>query len=428
MPKIEAITAHEILDSRGNPTLKVRVGLESGITGAAAVPSGASTGEHEACELRDNDPKRFHGKGVLKAVANVNGEISQALIGQDCRHQGDIDRILRNLDGTKNKERLGANAILGASLAVLHAAARYSKLPLYRYIGGAGAGLLPVPMLNILNGGKHADNNVDFQEYMLVPAGLPSFKEALRCASEVYQTLKGILKQNHLSTAVGDEGGFAPHMADNEEPLKYILQAVEKAGYTPGKEVFIAVDLAASNLCKEGQYLLASTGKVLSSSELITYLEQLVHNYPILCIEDGLSENDWNGWKEMHERLGDEVQLTADDLTVTNTNLIERGIKEKCFNSVLIKLNQIGTVTETLAAIEMTQKAGFTAMISHRSGETEDTTIADLCVGKATGMIKTGAPCRSERLAKYNRLLQIEAELGKAARFAGGGAYCSIGK
>jgi enolase len=428
MAQIDSIEALEILDSRGNPTLRVSVRTESGIVGSAAVPSGASTGEREACELRDGDPKRYRGKGVLKACAHVESEIAEALRGMDCREQGAVDRLLLELDGTPNKERLGANAILGTSLAVLDAGARCSELPLYRYLGGAGADLLPVPMLNILNGGAHADNNVDFQEYMLVPAGLPTFAEAMRCAAEVYQVLKETLKKGGHSTAIGDEGGFAPNLADNEEPLKLILAAVEKAGYRPGEEVFIALDLAASNFCKEGKYHLASTGERLSSSDLVSYLDRLVGAYPILCIEDGLDENDWAGWRELHARLGGKVQLTADDLTVTNTELIARGIREQCFNSVLIKLNQIGSVTETLAAIEMTQKAGFTAMVSHRSGETADTAIADLCVGRLTGMIKTGAPCRSERLAKYNRLLQIERELGPAARYAGRGAYCSIGR
>jgi len=428
MARIEKIESMEIFDSRGNPTLRVSVTTESGIVGIAAVPSGASTGEREACELRDEDPKRFKGKGVLRACANVEGEIQDALRGMDCRDLGSIDKTMIELDGTRNKERLGANAILGVSLAVLDAGARCSDLPLYRYLGGAGADLLPVPMLNILNGGAHADNNVDFQEYMLVPAGLPTFAEAMRCAAEVYQALKVLLHKSGHSTAIGDEGGFAPNLADNEEPLKLIVEAVEKAGYRPGEEVFIAIDLAASNFCKEGKYNLGSIGEPLSSHDLIGYLEHLVAAYPIICIEDGLDENDWAGWPALHARLGGTAQITADDLTVTNTELISRGIREHCFNSVLIKLNQIGSVTETLSAIEMTKKAGFTAMISHRSGETEDTTIADLCVGRLTGMIKTGAPCRSERLAKYNRLLQIERELGKAARYAGKGAYCSIGR
>lgn len=428
MPRIEKIAAMEILDSRGNPTLRVAVTTTGGLTGVAAVPSGASTGEREACELRDGDPQRFRGKGVLKACAHVEGEIAQTLRGLDCRDQGVIDRLLLELDGTPNKSRLGANAILGVSLAVLDAGARCSNLPLYRYLGGAGADLLPVPMLNILNGGAHADNNVDFQEYMLVPAGLPSFAAAMRCAAEVYQVLKETLKKRGLATAIGDEGGFAPNLADNEEPLKLILAAVETAGYRPGEEVFIAIDLAASNFFKEDRYHLASTGESLSSSDLADYLERLVDAYPIICIEDGLDENDWAGWRRLQARLGDKVQLTADDLTVTNTELIARGIHEQCFNSVLIKLNQIGSVTETLEAIEMTQKAGFTAMVSHRSGETEDTTIADLAVGRLTGMLKTGATCRSERLVKYNRLLQIERELGKAARYAGRAAYCSIGR
>ncbi|MDA8415231.1 MAG: phosphopyruvate hydratase [Desulfobacteraceae bacterium] len=428
MARIEKVESMEILDSRGNPTLRVSVTTESGVAGIAAVPSGASTGEREACELRDGDPQRFKGKGVLRACANVEGEIQDALRGMDCRDLGAIDKIMLELDGTKNKERLGANAILGVSLAALNAGARCSDLPLYRYLGGAGADLLPVPMLNILNGGAHSDNNVDFQEYMLVPAGLPTFAEAMRCAAEVYQTLKELLHKSGRSTAIGDEGGFAPNLADNEEPLKLIIEAVERSGYRPGEEVFIAIDLAASNFCKEGQYFLTSLGESLTPYDLIGYLEHLVAAYPIICIEDGLDENNWAAWPALHTRLGGKIQITADDLTVTNTELIKRGISEHCFNSVLIKLNQIGSVSETLAAIEMTQKAGFTAMISHRSGETEDTSIADLCVGRLTGMIKTGAPCRSERLAKYNRLMQIERELGKAARYAGKGAYCSIGR
>lgn len=428
MTQIDKIEAMEILDSRGNPTLQVTVTTAAGIVGSASVPSGASTGEHEACELRDGDPQRYGGKGVLKACGNVQGEIAATLRGIDCREQATIDLLLLELDGTPNKSHLGANAILGTSLAVLDAGARSSNLPLYRYLGGAGADLLPVPMLNILNGGAHADNNVDFQEFMLVPAGLSSFSAAMRCAAEVYHILKEILKKRGFSSSIGDEGGFAPNLPNNEEPLKLILEAVEKAGYRAGEEVFIAIDLAASNFFHEGRYQLASTGESLSASDLIGTLEQLVNNYPIICIEDGLDENDWPGWKELHTRLGSKVQLTADDLTVTNTELIARGIQERCFNSVLIKLNQIGSVSETLAAIEMTQKAGFTAMISHRSGETTDTAIADLCVGRLTGMLKTGAPCRSERLAKYNRLLQIEKNLGKAARYAGRGAYCSVGR
>jgi enolase len=428
MARIEKIEALEILDSRGNPTLRVSVTTKSGIIGTASVPSGASTGEHEAYELRDRDPKRFKGKGVQKACSNVNKEIQDALHGMDCREQGTIDRTMQELDGTKNKERLGANAILGVSLATLNAGAIYSNLPLYRYLGGAGADLLPVPMLNILNGGAHADNNIDFQEYMLVPAGLPSFAEAMRCAAEVYHTLKEILHDGGHSTAIGDEGGFAPNLVDNEEPLQLITEAIKKAGYRSGTDVFIAMDLAASSFCKEGRYFLGSIKNSLSSQDLIEYLERLVANYPIICIEDGMDENDWSGWTALKSQLGGKVQLTADDLTVTNTALINRGIREHCFNSVLIKLNQIGSVSETFSAIETTQKAGFTAMVSHRSGETIDTSIADLCVGKLTGMIKSGAPCRSERLAKYNRLLQIEQELGRSAHYAGKGAFCSIGR
>ncbi|CAD7775619.1 Enolase [Candidatus Methanoperedenaceae archaeon GB50] len=419
MPIISNINALEVLDSRGNPTVAVYVYLESGIGAKAIVPSGASTGKKEALELRDGDPQRYGGKGVLKAVNNIKEKITPELIGIDVREQALIDKILLDLDGTPNKSKLGANAILGVSLACLHAAASYTDLPLYQYWGGSHATLLPVPMFNVLNGGVHADNNVDFQEYMLVPAGFSTYHEALRAGAEIYHTLKNTLKEKGLSTAVGDEGGFAPNLQNNEEPLKLLLEAIEKAGYKPGEQIFLAMDPAASSFYVDGKYKLASEGRELDSKEMIDLFENLVEKYPIISIEDGLAEDDWEGWKNFNERLGNKVQLVADDLTVTNPNIIEKGIKEKAFNSVLIKLNQIGTVTETMQAIEITQKAGMTACVSHRSSETCDTTIADLCVAKRTGMLKTGAPCRSERLAKYNRLLEIEAELGDVAEFIG---------
>ncbi len=419
MPIISNINALEVLDSRGNPTVAVYVYLESGIGAKAIVPSGASTGKKEALELRDGDPQRYGGKGVLKAVNNIKEKIAPELIGIDVREQALIDKILLDLDGTPNKSKLGANAILGVSLACLHAAASYTDLPLYQYWGGSHATLLPVPMFNVLNGGVHADNNVDFQEYMLVPAGFSTYHEALRAGAEIYHTLKNTLKEKGLSTAVGDEGGFAPNLQNNEEPLKLLLEAIEKAGYKPGEQIFLAMDPAASSFYVDGKYKLASEGRELNSKEMIDLFENLVEKYPIISIEDGLAEDDWEGWKNFNERLGNKVQLVADDLTVTNPNIIEKGIKEKAFNSVLIKLNQIGTVTETMQAIEITQKAGMTACVSHRSSETCDTTIADLCVAKRTGMLKTGAPCRSERLAKYNRLLEIEAELGDVAEFIG---------
>ncbi len=419
MPIISNINALEVLDSRGNPTVAVYVYLESGIGAKAIVPSGASTGKKEALELRDGDPQRYGGKGVLKAVNNIKEKITPELIGIDVREQALIDKILLDLDGTPNKSKLGANAILGVSLACLHAAASYTDLPLYQYWGGSHATLLPVPMFNVLNGGVHADNNVDFQEYMLVPAGFSTYHEALRAGAEIYHTLKNTLKEKGLSTAVGDEGGFAPNLQNNEEPLKLLLEAIEKAGYKPGEQIFLAMDPAASSFYVDGKYRLASEGRELNSKEMIDLFENLVEKYPIISIEDGLAEDDWEGWKNFNERLGNKVQLVADDLTVTNPNIIEKGIKEKAFNSVLIKLNQIGTVTETMQAIEITQKAGMTACVSHRSSETCDTTIADLCVAKRTGMLKTGAPCRSERLAKYNRLLEIEAELRDVAEFIG---------
>ena len=418
MPYISRIDALEVLDSRGNPTVAVFVYLESGIVEKAIVPSGASTGTKEALELRDRD-NRYRGKGVVKAINNVKEKIAPALIGKDVREQALIDKIMIDLDGTPNKSKLGANAILGVSLAVLKAAALYEGIPLYRYLGGIDANLLPVPMFNVLNGGVHADNNVDFQEYMLVPAGLNSYSEALRCGAEIYHTLKDILKDKGLSTAVGDEGGFAPNLSNNEEPLSLLLEAAERAGYRPAEEVFFALDLAASSFYKDGLYELKSEGKKLNSEEMVELLSNLVEKYPIISIEDGLSEEDWPGWRLLYKKLGEKVQIVADDLTVTNPSIIERGIREGAFNSVLIKLNQIGTVSETLMAIEITKTAGMAPCISHRSGETEDTTIADLAVAKRTGMIKTGAPCRSERLAKYNRLLEIESELGNIAEFIG---------
>ena len=418
MPYISRIDALEVLDSRGNPTVAVFVYLESGIVERAIVPSGASTGTKEALELRDRD-NRYRGKGVVRAINNVKEKIAPALIGKDVREQALIDKIMIDLDGTPNKSKLGANAILGVSLAVLKAAALYEGIPLYRYLGGIDANLLPVPMFNVLNGGVHADNNVDFQEYMLVPAGLNSYSEALRCGAEIYHTLKDILKDRGLSTAVGDEGGFAPNLSNNEEPLSLLLEAAERAGYRPAEEVFFALDLAASSFYKDGLYELKSEGKKLNSEEMVELLSNLVEKYPIISIEDGLSEEDWPGWRLLYEKLGEKIQIVADDLTVTNPSIIERGIREGAFNSVLIKLNQIGSVSETLMAIEITKTAGMAPCISHRSGETEDTTIADLAVAKRTGMIKTGAPCRSERLAKYNRLLEIESELGNIAEFIG---------
>jgi len=419
MPIISNINALEVLDSRGNPTVAVYVYLESGIGAKAIVPAGASTGKKEALELRDGDPQRYGGKGVIKAVNNIKEKIVPELIGIDVRQQALIDKILLELDGTPNKSKLGANAILGVSLACLHAAASYTDLPLYQYWGGSHATLLPVPMFNVLNGGVHADNNVDFQEYMIVPAGFSVYHQALRAGAEIYHTLKNILKEKGLSSTVGDEGGFAPNLQNNEQPLELLLEAIQKAGYKPGEQIFLAMDPAASSFYVDGKYRLASEGRELNSKEMIDLFERLVENYPIISIEDGLAEDDWEGWKELNVRLGNRVQLVADDLTVTNPNIIEKGIKEKAFNSVLIKLNQIGTVSETMRAIELTQKAGMTACVSHRSGETCDTTIADLCVAKRTGMLKTGAPCRSERLAKYNRLLEIEAELGDIAEFIG---------
>jgi enolase len=422
VPIIERVTAREILDSRGNPTLEVEVELANGNIGRAAVPSGASTGKHEAVELRDGDKSRFGGKGVLQAVANVNGVIASELIGTPATDQATIDHNLIELDGTDNKSRLGANAILGASLAVAHAAASLLNMPLYRYLGG-GTYTLPVPMLNILNGGKHAANSTDFQEFMVVPAGAASFSRALQMGAEVYQALKKVLKDRGLNTNVGDEGGFAPALPSNNQAVEAVLVAIEKAGYKPGKDCFIALDPAASEFYKNKKYVLAKEGVSLTSREMVEYYVNWVGQYPIISIEDGMAEDDWAGWQLITEKLGDKVLLVGDDLYVTNVNRLSRGIKLKASNAILIKPNQIGTLTETIAAVEMAQLAGWKAVVSHRSGETEDTTIADLAVGLNTGLIKAGAPCRSERTAKYNRLLRIQDELGEEATFAGREAF-----
>ena len=419
MTRIKSIRAREILDSRGNPTVEVDVELEVGIIASAAVPSGASTGEYEALELRDQDPKRFKGKGVLKAVRNVNNQIDKKLVGMEAERQEEIDRAMIELDSTENKSKLGANAILGVSMACARASAIFYDLPLYWYLGGRLARILPVPMMNFLNGGRHADNLVDFQEYMIVPGGAGSFKEALRWGAEVFQSLKSVLKAKGLSTAVGDEGGFAPDLKSNEEPLELIVLAIQQAGFKPGKDIALALDPAASEFYKKNRYRLEAEGKALTSEQMVGYYEKLVSSYPIISIEDGLAEDDWEGWKIMTERLGDKIQLVGDDLFVTNIKRLEQGIKQGVANAILIKLNQIGTVSETLSAIELARKSGYATVISHRSGETEDTFIADFSVAVGAGQIKTGSVSRSERVAKYNQLLRIEEELGKASRFAG---------
>ena len=429
MSAIESIIAREVLDSRGNPTVEVEVLLDSGAVGRAAVPSGASTGEHEAVELRDGDKKRYGGKGVLKAVENVNDEIAPELLSYDATLQTDIDNIMIELDGTKNKGRLGANAILGVSMAVARAAANDLGLPLYRYLGGVNAKELPVPLMNILNGGKHADNNVDIQEFMIAPAGAPNFREAIRWGAEVFHALKTILKDMGLNTAVGDEGGYAPNLQSNEEALQVIVKAIEKAGYKPGEDIFIALDPAASSFFEDGKYnMKAEKNPIKTSEEMVSFYENLVSKYPIISIEDGHDENDWEGFKLMTERLGNKIQIVGDDIFVTNPERLKRGIEEKTANSILIKLNQIGTVTETLDTIEMAKMAGFTAVVSHRSGETEDTFIADLVVAMNTGQIKTGSASRSERIAKYNQLIRIEEELGDSAIFKGKNVFYSIKK
>jgi enolase len=426
MPTIKNIKAWEILDSRGNPTLEVEVELADGTRGQAAVPSGASTGKHEALELRDGDKARYGGKGVLKAVANVNGAIAKAIIGKDATKQAEIDRILIELDGTPDKSKLGANAKLGASLAAAHAAANHMEIPLYRYLGGTDTYTLPVPMMNILNGGKHAANSTDLQEFMVMPAGAKSFNSALRMCAEVYQALKKVLKNKGLDTNVGDEGGFAPSLPSNKDAVEVILAAIESAGYKPGKDCYIALDPASSEFYENGKYVLAREGKTLSSAEMVDFYVKWVTAYPIISIEDGMAEDDWEGWQLLTKKLGGKIQLVGDDLYVTNVNRLAQGISRKASNSVLIKLNQIGTLTETIDAIKMARQAGWTAVISHRSGETEDTTIADLAAGLSTGQIKAGAPCRSERTAKYNRLLRIEDELGKNATYAGMKAFYNL--
>jgi enolase len=416
---IADVFAREILDSRGNPTVEVDVVLENGTLGRAAVPSGASTGTFEAAEMRDGDAERFLGRGVTKAVANVNAIIASEITGMDATDQVAVDLALVELDGTENKSKLGANAILGVSMAVSRAAAQAIGLPLFRYLGGTYVRELPVPQLNILNGGQHADNNLDIQEFMIVPVGTSSFAESLRMGVEVYHHLKQVLKSRGLGTTVGDEGGFAPYLESHAQALDLILEAVEAAGYQPGEDILLALDAAATEFYREGRYHLAGENKVLSSGELVGYYEDLVRTYPIISIEDGLAEDDWEGWQELSERLGNRVQLVGDDLFVTNSQRLQRGIASGVANSILIKVNQIGTITETLATIDLARKAGYAAVISHRSGETEDVTIADLAVATGVGQIKTGAPCRTERVAKYNRLLRIEEELGEAALFKG---------
>jgi len=430
MSLITDVYAREVLDSRGNPTVEVEVWTETDAYGRAIVPSGASTGAFEAVELRDGNKDRYLGKGVLKAVENVNNIIAEEIIGMDVFDQLAIDNLLIELDGTENKGKLGANAILGVSLAVAKAAANELGMPLFQYIGGVNAKVLPVPMMNILNGGKHADNNVDIQEFMIMPVGAVNFREALRMGAEVFHNLKAVLKGKGLNTAVGDEGGFAPNLSSNEEALKTIIEAIEKAGFVPGKDVVLALDVAATELYNEDKkvYKLAGEGRELTSDEMIDYYVELVEKYPIVSIEDGLAEEDWDGWKKLTERLGSKIQLVGDDLFVTNTKRLEKGIELGVANSVLVKLNQIGTLTETLNTIEMAKTHGYTAVISHRSGETEDTTIADLVVATNTGQIKTGAPSRTDRTAKYNQLLRIEDILGSVSQYKGMEAFYNIKK
>jgi enolase len=420
---IELVQAREILDSRGNPTIEVEVGLADGTLGRAAVPSGASTGESEAVELRDGDDGRYLGKGVTRAVDNVHETIAPALLDLDATEQRAIDALLLDLDGTDNKANLGANAILGTSLAVAKAAAAACGLPLYAYLGGPNAHVLPVPCMNVLNGGSHADSNVDFQEFMIVPLGAPSFREALRMGAETYHRLKKVLHDRGLSTGLGDEGGFAPDLASNAAALDLLMEAVEAAGYAPGEEIAIALDPATSELYRDGAYHLEGEGRTLSSSEMVDLWEDLVGRYPIVSIEDGLDEGDWDGWVLLTDRLGQRLQIVGDDLLVTNPTFVQRGIDERAANSVLVKVNQIGSLTETLDAVSLAHRASWTTMISHRSGETEDATIADIAVAVNAGQIKTGAPARSDRVAKYNQLLRIEEELGDAARYAGAAAF-----
>ncbi|MBN1369373.1 MAG: phosphopyruvate hydratase [Dehalococcoidaceae bacterium] len=426
MPSISKVTAREVLDSRANPTLEVEIITSSGASGHAMVPSGASTGKHEAVELRDGDPVRYLGKGVLKAVANVNDILGPLVTGMDVTCQADIDARMIELDGTPNKSRLGANAILGVSMALAHAAACQTRQPLYRYLGGKQKPLLPVPMFNILNGGRHAAGSTDFQEFMIMPTGAKSFSHAMRMGVEVYHSLKKVIGNRGLNTTVGDEGGFAPALASNVAAIEVILEAIQKAGYTPGRDCHLALDPAASEFFHQGVYDLNREGKKCSGGEMVEYYADLIARYPIISIEDGLAEDDWATWQMLNSRVGDSTQIIGDDLYVTSTSRLEQGIHSRASNSILIKPNQIGTITETIATVETARKAGFTTVISHRSGETEDTTIADLAVALSTGQIKTGAPCRSERTAKYNRLLKIETELGAEAAYAGLSAFYNL--
>ncbi len=431
MSEILAIQAREILDSRGNPTVEAEVYLESGVRGRAAVPSGASTGTREALELRDKDAGRYGGKGVMKAVQNVNDAIAPKLLGIEATEQVLIDRIMLELDGTANKEKLGANAILSVSLAVARAAALELEMPLYHYLGGVNAKVLPVPMMNILNGGAHADNNVDIQEFMILPAGASSFAEALRMGAETFHALKNVLKKKGLATAGGDEGGFAPNLRSNEEAMEALLEGIEKAGYTPGKDIYVGMDVASSEFYSTEKKLYTLTAEAKpekTADELIAMYADWAKKYPLISIEDGLAENDWDGWKKLTQALGDRMQLVGDDIFVTNTSILKEGIAQGIGNSILVKLNQIGSLTETIDAVEMAHRACYTAVISHRSGETEDSTIADLAVALNSGQIKTGAPSRSDRVAKYNQLLRIEDELGRAARFAGKEAFHCLSK
>ncbi|MCX7682477.1 MAG: phosphopyruvate hydratase [Anaerolineae bacterium] len=425
---IDTIVAREILDSRGNPTIEVEVTLAGGAWGRAAVPSGASTGAHEALELRDGDKGRYGGKGVQKAVANVNDVIAESLFGWDATDQAGIDAYLRELDGTPNKEKLGANAILGVSLAVAHAAANALRLPLYRYIGGVYAHVLPVPMMNILNGGKHAVDGPDLQEFMVMPVGAPSFAEGLRWCSEIYHALKNVLKSRGYSTGIGDEGGFAPSLKANVEAIEVILEAIEKAGYKAGEQVYLALDPAASEFYEDGRYVLNKEGRTLSGEEMVAFYAEWVDRYPIISIEDGLAEDDWESWVLMMERLGQRIQIVGDDLLVTNIERVRKAIDMRACNALLCKVNQIGTLTEAIAAVQLAQRSGWNVIVSHRSGETEDATIADLAVALNTGQIKTGAPCRSDRVAKYNQLLRIEEELGDQAVYAGMAAFANLRK
>ncbi|ALF87898.1 MULTISPECIES: phosphopyruvate hydratase [Ralstonia solanacearum species complex] len=426
MSAIVDIIGREVLDSRGNPTVECDVLLESGVMGRAAVPSGASTGSREAIELRDGDKSRYLGKGVLKAVEHINTEISEAIMGLDASEQAFLDRTLIDLDGTENKGRLGANATLAVSMAVAKAAAEEAGLPLYRYFGGSGAMQMPVPMMNIVNGGAHANNSLDIQEFMVMPVGQQSFREALRCGAEIFHALKKIISDKGMSTAVGDEGGFAPNFASNEECLNTVLSAIERAGYRPGEDVLLALDCASSEFYRDGKYHLEGEGLQLSSVDFANYLANLADKFPIVSIEDGMHEGDWDGWKVLTERLGKRVQLVGDDLFVTNTRILKEGIEKGIANSILIKINQIGTLTETFAAIEMAKRAGYTAVISHRSGETEDSTIADIAVGTNAGQIKTGSLSRSDRISKYNQLLRIEEDLGDIASYPGKSAFYNL--